>query len=326
MKNKLVVSSVVMIVLWAFSANALTLKVGVLAPDGSSWAKFLKGMSKEIKNATKGDVKIKMYLGGSLGDEPDVLRKIRVGQVHGGLFTGKTLGDINGDVRLMEVPFTFNENQKKADTILKKLAPEFSKGFNAKGFENLGFFKLGYVYFVAKKKTPTLESLKSIKIWAWEGDPVVETMIKQMKLISVPLPLPDVLSSLTTGIIDAAYASPMGIIALQWNSKIKYVLDFPVAYSIGAFLIDKKKWAKVKPAHQILIKNISKKYIEQMNKSTVRENIEALEIMKKMGVETISFGKKDMEEGIRIRKRIIKELDGKLFSSRMVKKFKKMIP
>ncbi len=309
----------------AVHAQALTLKVGVLAPDGSSWAKILKKMSKEVKKETKGEVKFKMYLGGSLGDEPDVLRKIRVGQVHGGLFTGKTLGDINGDVRIMEVPFTFNDNKSRADSLLSEMSPRFSKKFLAQGFENLGFFKIGFIYFVSKKKVTSLEGLKDLKIWSWDGDPVVETMIKQMNLSAVPLPLPDVLSSLTTGIIDAAYASPMGIIALQWNGKVNYILDFPIAYSIGAFLIDKKKWNKVKAVNQNIVRKIVKKYMIEMNESTAKENLQALDVMKSMGIETIQFGAKDMSQGKAIREKILKELTGKLFSQEIVKLTNKMI-
>ncbi len=303
------------------SSWGVTIKVGVLAPAGSSWAKQLKAMSKEIKKATDGKVKFKMYLGGSLGDESDVLRKIRVGQVHGGLFTGKTLGDINGDVRIMEVPFTFNHDQQLADRALDTLESIFTEQFNKKGFVNLGFFKIGFVYFASKKKVTGLSDLSQLKIWSWEGDPIVENMIAQMHLNAVPLPLPDVLSSLTTGIIDAAYASPLGIVALQWNSKVKYIVNFPIAYSIGAFLVYQKRWAKVKPADQVLIRKITKKYIDLMNKQTLAENDEALQVMQSNGIELIDFGKQDIAQGNIIRNKIIHDLTGKVFSAAIVKKF-----
>ena len=103
-------------------AMGATIKIGVLAPEGTSWAIALKKMAKEVKKETKGKVKFKIYFGGAQGDEPDVLRKIRVGQLHGGMFTGKTLGDINGDVRVMELPFTFYHDRKKALKTLSKIS------------------------------------------------------------------------------------------------------------------------------------------------------------------------------------------------------------
>jgi TRAP-type C4-dicarboxylate transport system substrate-binding protein len=300
--------------------HAATFKVGVLAPEGTNWAKNLKKMAKEIKTATDKKVKIKFYFGGSQGDEPDVLRKIRVGQLHGGVFTGKTLGEVSGDVRVMELPFTFYNDSKKAWKTLESLTPYFDKKFVSSGFHNLGFFEIGMVYFVSRKKTPSLDSLKGVKIWSWEGDELVASMINAMDLVSVPLPLPDVLSSLSTGIIDAAYAPPLGILSLQWNTKISYLLDFPLSFSIGAFLLSEKSWKKISPAHQKIVTEISNKYIAEVNKANEKDNADALGLLKSSGVEFISFPAKDIEQAKSLRAEIIRKLKGKLFTEEALNK------
>ena len=118
---------------------ALTLKMGVLAPEGTAWAQNLKKMAKEIKKATKKKIKFKIYYGGAQGDEPDVLRKIRIGQLHGGIFTGKTLGEISGDVRVIEVPFNFAGDGKRAWRTVTKMTEYFNEKLLEKEFVNLGF-------------------------------------------------------------------------------------------------------------------------------------------------------------------------------------------
>lgn len=298
---------------------AVTLKFGVLAPEGTNWAKQMKKMAKAVKKATDGNVKFKIYFGGSQGDEHDVLRKIRVGQLHGGMFTGKTLGDINGDVRVVELPFTFYNDREKAWATTQKLAPFFDKGFKKNEFENLGFSELGLVYFVSQKDTPSIESLNGVKIWSWEGDKLVSAMIEEMKLVSIPLPLPDVLSSLSTGIIEAAYAPPLGIIALQWNTKIKYLVDFPIAYSVGAFLVSNKGWNKVPAAHRETVKKIANKYIAKVSKANIADNIAALESMKALGVKFTKFPDSDVQKGKALREKIVGKLKGKLFSEEAYK-------
>ncbi|TNE95281.1 MAG: hypothetical protein EP326_15495 [Deltaproteobacteria bacterium] len=299
----------------SFSVQAQTLKVGVLAPEGTNWAKNLKAMAKEIKKATDNKVKLKIYFGGSQGDEPDVLRKVRIGQLQGGIFTGKTLGDINGNARVMEVPFTFGGDREKALKTMYEMAPFINKGFEKAEFHNLGFFELGMVYFVSQVETPSLNSLKGLKIWSWEGDKLVSSMISAMDLVSVPLPLPDVLSSLSTGIVQAAYAPPLGIVSLQWNTKIKYLVDFPLAYSTGAMLISKKSWDKVKPEHKKVIQEISAKYIGKVNAGNIKDNEEALAAIKSMGVKFLKFPDKDVELAKKFRAEIIKKLKGDLFTS-----------
>lgn len=307
------------------SASAVTLKIGVLAPEGTAWSQNLKKMAKEIKKVTDGEVNFKIYFGGSQGDEPDVLRKIRVKQLQGGVFTGKTLGDINGDVRVVEIPFTFINNREKAWSTLKGLTEYFNGQFEKSGFENLGFFEIGLVYFVSQKKPENLESLKGLKIWAWQGDELVSTLVNSMKLVSVPLPLPDVLSSLTTGIVEAAYAPPLGIVALQWNTKIKYIVDFPLAYSIGAFLVDKKDWDKVSDANKKKVKELSEKYIDLVNTANIQDNIDSLTAMKNNGIEFITFPDEDIKKAKSFRETVISQLTGKLFSKAALNKLEESL-
>ena len=143
--------------------------------------------------------------------------------------------------------------------------------------------------------------------------------MKNLKLVSVPLALPDVLSSLSTGIIDAAYAPPLGILALQWQTKVKYLLNFPVAYSIGALLISNKAWDKISPEHQKIVKDIATKYQKQVADKTVKETQEGLEAIKSAGVKFISFPDKDIQQGKKIRNDVIKALQGKMISAEGVK-------
>lgn len=296
------------------------IKVGVLAPEGTGWAKNIKKMASEIKDATKGNVEFKIYYGGSQGDEQDVLRKIRLGQLQGGIFTGKTLGEINGDVRVIEIPFTFNHNREKALKTLQAMEPYFDQKFAEKKFKSLATFEIGQVYFVTQKKVQDLNAIKSLKIWSWDGDPIVTNMFESMNLTGVPLALPDVLASLSTGIIDAAYAPPIGMIALQWNTKVKYMIDFPVSYSIGAFVMTSDSWAKVSPADQKITMDIAKKYEKEINMGNVKDNEDALNSMKAQKIEFLKFSDADVKVAKGYRDAMVKKLTGKLFSPEALKK------
>lgn len=317
MLKKLTLAALMLTSTVAFSAQQI--KLAVLVPEGTTWGNSLKKLSKEIEAATNNEVSFKIYYGGVAGDEPDVIRKIRIGQLHGGIFTGKTLGDIYGDVRAMEIPFTFYNDQAKASKALTKLTPEFNQGLKSKGFINLGFYEIGQVYVVSTKKISNLNELKGVKIWSWEGDQLVEAMLESLDLVSVPLAIPDVLSSLSTGIINAAYAPPLAILALQWHTKIKYLVDFPTANSIGALLISDKTWAKIKPDHQQKITAISQKIVAEANQKNSAENVTAREQLKKVGVQFISFPAEDYKKAAAARATVISKVKDKYISSRIIK-------
>jgi TRAP-type transport system periplasmic protein len=313
-------------IVFSLSAKAAQeIKIAVLVPEGTTWGNSLKKFSKEVEDVTKGEVKLKIYYGGVAGDEPDVLRKIRIGQMHGGIFTGKILGEINGDVRAMEIPFTFYDDQKKASRTLEKLTPQFNQGLKEKGFINLGFYEIGQVYVVSTKKVSSLNELKGVKIWSWEGDPLVGSLLEALNLVSVPLALPDVLSSLSTGIIDAAYAPPLGILALQWHTKIKYLVDFPTAFSIGALLVSDKSWKKIKPEHQGKILSASQKLIKEANTKSIAESEASRNLLKKSGVEFISFPEADYKQAASVRGKVISKLKDKYISSKIIQELEKEI-
>ncbi|MBF0297411.1 MAG: TRAP transporter substrate-binding protein DctP [Oligoflexia bacterium] len=305
-------------------AATVDVKIGIIAPDGTSWSDTLKSMAKEIKSTTNGEVNFRIYGGASQVDELQILRKIRSNQMHGGVFTGKTLGEINGDVRIMEVPFTFYDDRKKAFATMEKLTPVFNDGFAKNKFKNLGFYEIGLVYLVSTRKFENFETLKGVKIWVWEGDKLSEALISSMSLTATPLALQDVLTSLSTGILQATYASPMAIIAMQWQTKVKYLIDFPVTYSIGAFLISEDTWKKIPDKYKKVIEEIAQKHIKTANELIVKENLEALESMKKTsGLTFIKFPQSDIDKGKKIRLDVIAKLQDKLFSKKIVEIFNK---
>lgn len=318
---KLIAQCILMmsILMMSLVAQAVTIKIAALAPEGTNWAKTIKSFAKEVKKKTDGKVKFKVFLGGVQGDEPDVLRKIRVGQLHGGIFTGKVLGEIYGDIRAVEIPFNFYHDNKKAQKALSGMSEYFNKGLQKNGFEGLGFYTIGNVYLVSTKKMNSIEQMKGVKIWAWEGDELVAAMIKSVGLAPTPLALPDVLSSLETGIVEAAYAPPLGILALQWQSKVKYLVNFPTAFSVGAMVISQKRWSKVKPKYQKIVREIAKKYVDQANEFSLSDNKQGLVTMKNSGITFIDFDKQDLNKAEKMRKDVIAKVKGKLISGEAIK-------
>ena len=311
------------ILIMSFSAQAVTIKIAALAPEGTNWAKTIKSFAKEVKKETDGNVKFKVFLGGVQGDEPDVLRKIRVGQLHGGIFTGKVLGEIYGDIRAVEIPFNFYHDSKKAQKALSGMSDYFNQGLKKNGFEGLGFYTIGNVYLVSTKKMNSLDQMKGVKIWAWEGDELVAAMIQSVGLAPTPLALPDVLSSLETGIVEAAYAPPLGILALQWQSKVKYLVDFPTAFSVGAMVVSDKVWSKIDPKHQKIVRDIAKKYVEQANKFSMTDNQQGLVTMKQSGISFIDFDKQDLKKAEQMRNDVVAKVKGKLISDKAIQMVEK---
>ena len=317
-KILLLIPILTQIEVWAVPTK---LKTALIAPEGTTLAKALNNLNTEVKKITKDQVSFKFYFGGVSGDEPDVLRKIHSKQLQGSFFTGKTLGDIESNIRVLELPFNFVKNPAKKSSVVQALSKDFEDSLLKKGFVTLGFYEVGDVYLVSTKRVANLKELQGIKIWFWEGDQLVMSMMKQLGCQVVPLALPDVLSGLSNGIIEASYAPPLAILALQWNKKIKYLVNTPAAYSVGALVITKSEWDKIPKDQQIQIKAISEKISFEANAKAKIDNDMALKQIKQSGVEFIEFPKKEMELTQQIRKKVIDDLvKQKYLSESFIKK------
>ncbi len=281
----------IMMVLTALLLSALIsaapakyeIKFASIAPDGSTWMNVMNELNDEIMEKTGGEVKFKFYPGGTMGDEKDVLRKMNIKQLQAGGFTSQGLGEVVPEVRLLNLPLIF-QTYKDVDCVMTKMEPMFEQKFAQKGYIVLGWPEIGFVYVYTKNKVETLADLQKTKMWIWGDDILVGTMFKNLKIVPIPLSITDVLQSLQTGLIEGVYCSSLSAIAMQWNTKVKYMLDLKIANVPGGILINKSAWDKIPAKYQVIVKESCKKYFDKLTQMSRKENEDALNVLKKQGI------------------------------------------
>ena len=285
----LVVAAAILVTnrLLAASKPETLIKFATLAPDGSTWMKTMRNLDKELRAATENRVGFKFYPGGVQGDEMDVLRKIRNGQLHGGGFTGYGLGAVAPGFRALELPFMY-QNLEEVDYVREKLNSHFVDSFGEKGFALLGWADVGFVYLYANEPIRSPEDLQRAKIWTWSGDKLAALFFKAFDVSPIPLALPDVLTSLQMGVVNAVYSPPLACIALQWFTRVKYMTDVPITYGFGAMLVSNRALKKVSAEDIRILKDLADKYSQSLVAKTRRQNVEAIDLIRKEGVEVLS--------------------------------------
>jgi TRAP-type C4-dicarboxylate transport system substrate-binding protein len=296
------------------------IKFSTLAPEGSSWMKEMRRLADAVKEKTQGRVTFKFYPGGVSGDEKDVIRKMRVGQIHGAGFTGVGLGQILPEVRVLDLPFLFDTDDQ-VQHVYQKLNDYFYARFEEKGYVLLGWVPVGWVHFFSTQKIVSIDDIKKTKPWMWEGDPLVEETYDALGVKPVPLSITDVLMSLQTGLLDTVYASPQGALALQWFTKVKYMSRLRMGYATGAVLISKKKFNSLPVDCKLILKQLSKKYLKQLVQTIQNDNATSIDIMQDNGVELIKMPEEKVleefhEAGALARKNLV----GKTFSSDLLER------
>jgi TRAP-type C4-dicarboxylate transport system substrate-binding protein len=279
----------------ALAEKPWELKFATLAPDGTTWVKLLQEWAETVKTESNGRLVFKIYPGGVQGDEPDVLKKIRFGQLHGGAFTGYGIGHIYSPARVLELPFMFNDSGE-IDYVLERFMPEIEQGYRDNGYELLGWMEVGFIYFFSKQPITKLDDLKQQRIWYWQGDPLAKAFFDASELAPVPLSIIDVYTSLSTGMIDTVYAPPLGAIALQWFSKTKYITNVPMANGIGSLVVSRRFYQDLPQDLQKLLKRSGSETGAKLIAATRRDNLESMQLLQARGL-TLVEGEEDLKSG-----------------------------
>ncbi len=307
------------------AAAQKAIKFATLIPEGSTWMKVMAELDKELQEKTGGKVKFKMYAGGVVGDEKDVVKKIRINQFHAAGFTGIGLGEIAPEVRILDSPWLFRGNAE-LDHVYKAFDGEFRAALDKGGYELLGWTELGPVHVFSKTPIEKPEDMKKCKMWVWEGDPIAQSAYKAIGVNPIPLPVVDVMSQLQTGMIDAVYGPPSVVLTMQWFTKTKFVYSVPMAQAAGAVVVSKKFLEGLAPEDRAALKEISAKHLGRLNGLIRKENDAALATLKAQGLSmtgasTPEIIAKYRELGVFARK----ELAGKLYTPELLARVEKSL-
>jgi len=306
------------------AAQEYTIKFATIAPEGTTWMNVMKEYDAAIRKESGGRLGFKIYAGGVQGDEKSILRKIRVGQLHSGGFTGVGIGEIAPTVRILDSPFLVR-NEEEIDMLYRDFGKEFEKSLEDGGYVVLGWAEVGFVHVFTSTPIRKTEDLRGIKMWTWEGDPIAETAFRTLGINPIPLSVIDVMTSLQTGLIDAFYTTPYAAIALQWYARVKYMVDVPLADAAGAVLISKKFYDQMpKDLQEILIRN-GRLSISKLTQLSRKENADAIKELKKRGITILTANEKDLLEYIEVGSRSRRALAGKLYTEEFLNRIEKSV-
>jgi TRAP-type C4-dicarboxylate transport system substrate-binding protein len=275
-------------------AHAVDIKIATVAPDGSRWIQQMRAGAEEVNTRTAGRVTIKFYPGGVMGNDAQVLRKIRIGQLQGGAFTAGGLAERYGALNLYGIPLLFR-SLDEIDAVRAKLDPELAAGLDGAGFVTFGFIEGGFANVLANEPIHSVEEMRRKKVWVPEGDPISFMVMEALGLSPAVLPVTDVLTGLQTGLIDIAFASPVAALVLQWHTKVKYITEIPVSYSMGIFAIEKAAYSALSAADQQIVREVMTRYIGALDREARDDNRRAGEVLARSGLETVTVNAADVE-------------------------------
>ncbi len=305
-------------------AQQYTIKFATLATEGSTWINVFREYDAAIRKESGGRIGFKIYAG-TQGEDKDVMRKIRLGQLHSAGITGVGTGEISPKLRILDAPFLFR-NYDEVDHFQSVMGPELEQEFLNNGFVLLGWAEVGFVYVFTNTPVRTVADMKNVKMWMWEGDQIAEAAFRALGIKPIPMSVVDILTSLQTGLINGAYTSPLAALALQWNTRVKYMMSVPLADASGAVVIAKKKFDSLPQDLQEILLREGKKYMSELTRKSREENAASIETLKKNGIQWVEVtDRKTLQEFQTIGKEARQSLVGKLYDQAFLDRVEKIL-
>jgi TRAP-type C4-dicarboxylate transport system substrate-binding protein len=263
--------------------EAVTLRIASLAPAGSSWMKVLNAWKSTLEKETEGRLKLRFYPGGSQGDERDFVRKMRVGQLDGGVVTMTGMSMLVRPMVVLILP-DFLDTYEKLDRVREKMASEFEKMFVDEGFLMVAWGDAGKTRLFSKKKIEKPSDIKTMRPWMWKDDLVFIEFYNAIGANGVRLGVPEVYPGLQTKMVDVVTSSALTAVALQWYTRVNYMTGHNSAIIAGGMVMRKDKIDGLAPDLNEAFLRTAKRVEVLLNKTIRRDDEKAYDVVLKKGI------------------------------------------
>ena len=267
-------------VIWA---KKIIVKMATLAPEGTEWHGLLVELGQQWQEVTNGEVRLRIYPGGVVGDERDMIRKMRIGQIHGAAISNEGMTEINPYFTTFYMPMMY-QSYDEVDFVRERLSDELLNITEDNGFKILTMVDVGWAYWFSTEPIYTPDDLKNNKIFIWAGDYKSVQLYEKHGYQPVPLAMTDVLSGLQTGLITSLGFNPLYALAQQLFGIADNMLEMKWGNLTAAIIIDLKTWNKIKPEYQQSMLTVAKKIGNGFQEKNRYESDKSVEVMKKYGL------------------------------------------
>jgi TRAP-type C4-dicarboxylate transport system substrate-binding protein len=283
--KKLLVAALVAALAPAARAQ-VTIKLGTLAPAGSTWHEILKEMGQRWEAASGGQVKLRVYAGGAQGSEGEMVRKMGIGQLQAASISNVGMHDVLPEPQTLSVPMMFAD-EAEMECAFAKVRPQIEQAFDQKGFVVLQWSRIGAMSLFCDAPFKAPGEMSAAKVFAWEGDPKSVEAWRAAGFRPVVLSSTDIVPSLQTGMIDCVTNVPLYVLTSRLFEKANRMMDLPWGWILGATIVRKDAWEKIAPDVRAKLSAIAVELGQKVDAEVRRLNVDAVAAMKKQGLQVV---------------------------------------
>ena len=289
----------------------LIVRTATLVPDGSSWYLILKESAEKWKTISGGRVTVRLFPGGVAGDDPDVVRKMRLGTLNAGVLTSVGVAEIDKSVYALGVPLMY-DSYEEVYYVLEKMRPRLEATLEAKGFVVLNWADGGWVHFFTQKPVAVPDDLRALKLFTWAGDADSVSVWRSAGFNPVPLPSTEIATALQTGLVNALGSPPQVAVISQFFNNAKNMTDLRWQLLLGATLITKSTWDKIPADLRPALLEASREAGQRLQKEVKDAEQKDVDAMKKRGLNVIAVNARQRAEWQKLTEKLYPSIRGRI--------------
>jgi TRAP-type C4-dicarboxylate transport system substrate-binding protein len=267
----------------ASAQTAVRIKLGTLAPQGSTWHQLLIAMAQDFTTASNGKVELKVYAGGTQGNEGEMIRKMSIGQLQAASMTAIGLHEITPEQQAEDVPFMIG-SYEEYDYVHERVRGKLEEAIARKNYQVLQWGEVGFVYLFSTQPYRTPADFGKGKVFTWNGDPGAEAAWKAAGFHPVVLSSTDLIPALTSGMINIVGQSALYAYTANLYSRANHMLDLRWGFLTGATVVRRDAWEKIAPGVRQELLRIAEDYSKKTREDLRKQNEDAIQQMKKRGL------------------------------------------
>ena len=263
--------------------GAVEIKLASVAPEQSPWGAALNQMAADWLQISGGAVRLRVYHNAIAGEESDVLRKMRIGQLQAAVLTSAGMKLVVPEVFSISVPFMIRSNEDLS-AVMDEVTPDLDAEFDNERLHVLAWTRAGWIHFFSRDPVTYPADLRSQRLAADPNDEELLQAFRIMGFRPIAMPQPELMQSLNSGLVDAFYTSPLVAAGYQWFGIAPNMLDLPVAPFLGAIVVTDAAWRRVPASMRSDLMASAQEIADQIEDQVRQLEEQALDTMQQYGL------------------------------------------
>lgn len=279
-------------------AGALALGLGSVGAQAQTTLRIVGNFAKEhpssvamllfqseVKRLTNDQIKVEIFDNMQLGGAKENVDATRAGTVFatwvGMAFLSRTVPELEA----VSLPFLFPSREAAFKVIDGPVGALLDKKLADKGFASLGFMELGSRQVTnSKRPIVTLDDFKGLKIRLQPNETHLATF-RALGANALAMDVKEIYSAMQQSVIDGQENPFINIQTSRYFEVQKYLTKSDHFFDFISVVANKRQFEALKPEHKAAVQTAMKAAIAQQRSVAARADAEALEDLKKKGME-----------------------------------------